>query len=763
MKEVSPSNYNESNNINNNISDLKIYPTSFSTKSIPNSVYNINTITKRSNLSNINNNITFKITEKECSDINSIVRKSVEKINDLLNSKEFNNRNFSKTLKRSSKNYFSNEKEKEKMKSKTLKESGVKTNFTFNINNFINVPNNKNENETINKKTERYEEEDELINKQTFSEKNKNLMNTKTKSNQKGNNFTNRSKNNNYGSNTNGHNNNASGKLFRNCVRKKKLFDDGGVNINYNNNINIVNFGDNKRKNIKNQKFETKEDKDKSITVNTKYKKYKGGNSGNVNYNYINDNYLVNKDKNMIQNNNNTLNNSIKNKKKEYNNNVLKYSISDDININNSKKDSKTNIVSLNDFAPNIININSLSDNKNINNFIMNNNKNNKLKSSISSKKYNLNNKSKSTKKNIKSREKDNNENKKVIFKSPIINNNYYLDEKDMKDLYCNNIENTENDKQGGTINEDDLKKYNNKKPLSKTMPLNNNNPINNQSLNINNTNNTNSNNSSNNKNKFSKTYSNKNKNKISTKLIPFDNLDDNDNYNDSLNNLEENIERLKSINKPLYKKDNMNYKKCGYSSDHLGHHYNNSIGSTQNMHKILNQIYSKEFPNKVKTNNIMKLMLFLNEYLINNNLLDDYYDIKNREKLDVFSKFLCDKISIDFPQEDDVNIDKMVNSAKKIQRMWRKKKIEKFIGKNSEENELKKMVINKYIRRAGFKVKKIIGLFNTLVEDFNNIGNDHEIEEMFYNIQQIIKRKLTSYEKNNLYKEYINSIIYTK
>ena len=219
MKEISPSNYNDGNKISNNISELKIYPTSFSTKSIPNSVYNINTITKKSNLSNINNNITFKITEKECSDINSIVRKSVEKINDLLNSKEFNNRNFSKTLKRSSKNYFSNEKENEKMKSKTIKDTGVKTNFTFNINNFINVPNNKNENEGINmnKKTERYEEEDELINEQTFSEKNK--INTKIKSNQKGYNYTNRSKN--YGSNTNGHNNNGSGKLFRNFVRKK--------------------------------------------------------------------------------------------------------------------------------------------------------------------------------------------------------------------------------------------------------------------------------------------------------------------------------------------------------------------------------------------------------------------------------------------------------------------------------------------------------------------------------------------------------------
>ena len=30
----------------------------------------------------------------------------------------------------------------------------------------------------------------------------------------------------------------------------------------------------------------------------------------------------------------------------------------------------------------------------------------------------------------------------------------------------------------------------------------------------------------------------------------------------------------------------------------------------------------------------------------------------------------------------------------------------------------------------------------------------------MFYNIQQVIKRKLSSYEKNLLYKDYINNII---
>ena len=70
---------------------------------------------------------------------------------------------------------------------------------------------------------------------------------------------------------------------------------------------------------------------------------------------------------------------------------------------------------------------------------------------------------------------------------------------------------------------------------------------------------------------------------------------------------------------------------------------------------------------------------------------------------------------------------------------------------------------MSKYVKKAGFKVKKILGLFNSLVEDFNNIGNQQEMEEMFYNIQQIIKRKLTPYEKNNLYKEYINTVIYSK
>ena len=705
MTDVSLSSYSNQNKDNNNITDLKIYPTSFPTKKISNTVYNINTIHKKTNSSNINSNITFKITEKECSDINSIVRKSVEKINDLLNSKEFNNNNFSKTFKRSSKNCFAEmlekerEKEKEKiLKSKTLKESGIKTNFTFNINNFINVPNDHGKNESINtnKKTERYEEEDEGHVEQVYSEKNIH-NNCKAKSNQKGSTFSNnnRIKNNNYiNYGTNRHNNE---KLFRNCVRKKKLFDDGMNinNINYNNNINIVNFT-NRPKNKKTKKIETKEDKDKSITVNIKNKR-------NDNRNYINDNFMVNKDK-ILSSNHNTLNNSIKTNTKDNNknNNLLKYSISEDINNSNNSKLStvqKNNIINLNNFAPNIININSLSDNKNLKNIIMNNNNNNKQNNNN---KPNINSLTKNNSKKSKEKEK-----RKIII-SP-------------------QKENTKNSKDN-----DDIKI---KKANSRTIPLNN--PINNNEM-------TNNNNSI--------------KSSFSNKII----IDTRKTNNDSLNNIIDiNNEKKITINRPALKKEpSNNIKKCGYSCDYLN---KNAYNYTENVHKVLNRLYSKEFPNKVRTNNMMKLMLFLNEYLINYNLLDDYYDINNRKKLDIFSKFLVEQVNVDYPQEDDVNIDKMVNSVKKIQRMWRKKKIEKFIGHNSEENELKKMIINKYIRKAGFKIKKIIGLFNSLVEDFNNIGNEQETEEMFYNIQQIIKKKLTPYEKNNLYKEYINSIIYMK
>ena len=118
------------------------------------------------------------------------------------------------------------------------------------------------------------------------------------------------------------------------------------------------------------------------------------------------------------------------------------------------------------------------------------------------------------------------------------------------------------------------------------------------------------------------------------------------------------------------------------------------------NNSQIMKQIYSKEFPQKIKTNDILKLMLFLNEYLINNNFLDDYYIKSNRKILDEYSKFLADKININYPNESDIICDDFINKTKIIQRNWRKIKIKKYmeINKYEEEKEIKKMVMNNYI-----------------------------------------------------------------
>ena len=617
--------------------EIKEFPNSYSTKEITNSsshnYYNINTLNRKN---------VFKISEKECSDINSLVRKSVEKINDLLNSQEFNNKKIQKSTK--------------------TKEKPIKTNnFTFNINNFINVPNN-NKNESSTKKKERYDDlEDDfwITNNITSNESNNIKSNQKRKNNEKI-----KNRNINYGTNIhNSHNSNE--KFYRNSVRRKKLFEENinmQFNKNMNNNINIVNFNKNK-KNQKKVKTSKETEKDKSITVNTKYKKY------NSSEEYLNNPNRI------------SLNESIKNKNKENQtnninaNNILKYSISDDINSNpnNNKK-----------FRPNIISINSLSDHRKINNFIFNNDINNTKKENINK---------------IKARKYIN----KKYYKSP------------------NNIDNNYK----GFLNKEEKNNMNKNKS---------------------------------NNNIFQKSNSNNLNEKNIIHNIPFNkNL-----LNNDLNDF------TRTIHKKIIKKENtavdLNIKKkCGYSCEHRYYNNYNSHYNNQNTHKILNKIYYKDFPNKIRTNTIMKLMLFMNEYLIANNLLDDYYDIINQKKLDNFSKYISKQFNVDFPQQDDVNMDQMVNSIKKIQRFWRKKKMENFLKQKNkiEENELKKMVLNKYIKKAGFKIKKIIGLFNSMVECFDLIENEKEIEEMFYNVQQVIKRKLTPYEKNLLYKEYINNIIY--
>ena len=190
------------------------------------------------------------------------------------------------------------------------------------------------------------------------------------------------------------------------------------------------------------------------------------------------------------------------------------------------------------------------------------------------------------------------------------------------------------------------------------------------------------------------------------------------------------------------------------------------SVRSNSRMfHQVLNTFYGKEFPNKINTNEILKLMLFLNEYLINNNLLSDYYLSENKKILNDYSNYIASKIQVDFPEEHDIVVDPSIKCIKKIQRKWRKRKIEKYLEKNKkdEKNELKQMIVNKYIKKSGYKIKKILGLFNTVVENFDNIHRQTDINELFYQIQKLAHDKLTECEKNILYKEFINSVILQK
>ena len=165
--------------------------------------------------------------------------------------------------------------------------------------------------------------------------------------------------------------------------------------------------------------------------------------------------------------------------------------------------------------------------------------------------------------------------------------------------------------------------------------------------------------------------------------------------------------------------------------------------------------------------------MLFLNEYIINNNLLDDYYIEKNRKILDDYSKFLITKINFNnYPQETDIacDNDNLVNKTKIIQRNWRKIKVEKFLEdkKLIQENELKKMVMNNYIEKAGYQIKKFFGIFHNLIEQFTFMEkkNDSNIKEnnlnrSFYLVKKIMMNNLTNLEKNELYKDYINKVIF--
>ena len=256
----------------------------------------------------------------------------------------------------------------------------------------------------------------------------------------------------------------------------------------------------------------------------------------------------------------------------------------------------------------------------------------------------------------------------------------------------------------------------------------------------------------SDNKLKISKKYNNKNNKETSTIFLNLESKGLSRNINSYVSSISNNCKKGNKILNLIEKKNLFN------SS-------NKKVAELErnNMRKTLKKIYDTPFPNKVATNDVLKLFLLLNEYIINNNLLSDYNFNNNKDLLNKLSELLSNYSFINYPKEYDINIDTYIKSVKAIQRAWRKKKVKQFLGGNEEIHELKKIMVNKYITKVGYKMKKIFGLFHSMIEDFNNIENSDDINRMFYYVKNLIKRDLTIYEKNLIYKEFINNFLNLK
>jgi hypothetical protein len=328
--------------------------------------------------------------------------------------------------------------------------------------------------------------------------------------------------------------------------------------------------------------------------------------------------------------------------------------------------------------------------------------------------------------------------------------------------------------------------------------------------------------------NKFSKTLKLKNdnnslpkdtslgtKNNSNNDLIDINlniNTEDN-NENDKKDKKEENnlVSPLANNNHKFKKRTN-SAKEETTDTSYKNKFFNEKIKKIKkvNENNIINKSNSKQINvkiDKIKIKDYMRMMLMLNEYIINNNLFEDYSNPESKKILDSYNLFLTNNININYESKIEVkndkidkkeysdkavkendkndkdnkelsdikedktnkenkpnNDDKIIKATIIIQRSWRKSKIEKYLINNfiEEEDELRKMMLNNMIDKSKNKEIKIIDIFNNVINSFKQIyKNIDEVEKVFYYIQKIIQRKLNVYEKNLLYKEYINKIIY--
>ena len=286
--------------------------------------------------------------------------------------------------------------------------------------------------------------------------------------------------------------------------------------------------------------------------------------------------------------------------------------------------------------------------------------------------------------------------------------------------------------------------------------------------------------------NSIQKDINSRKKNNSNSMLIDINFNINSDNNNSNINNIDTKTNKehnkLFSIGKHLNKgeKREISINDPGRNGDEYLNNLNNKKYLNENKNKknisknenniIINNknsISTKKNTEKIKTQDFMKSLLILNEFLISNNLFEDYSTIQNKKMINDLSLFLSNNIKNTYnTKQNKIKDNKMNVAAVKIQRKWRKIKIEKYLINNfmEEDYELKKMLINDYIQKSKIRNNKIMETFYNIINNCKLIYNNIEdIDKIFDKIQKVIQRKLTINEENLLYKEYINKVICKK
>ena len=141
---------------------------------------------------------------------------------------------------------------------------------------------------------------------------------------------------------------------------------------------------------------------------------------------------------------------------------------------------------------------------------------------------------------------------------------------------------------------------------------------------------------------------------------------------------------------------------------------------------KFINIDYPNKKFEKISTQNFLKMMLMLNQYLINNNLIDDYSKPDNKKILDEFSNFLNKNIKKE--NNNQRNKGRKENDCdKNISGL----KTERIIKKDNNLNEkinsdVKNNQTNYSKNKCASKNLKLDSLFNNIINKYNLISENN-------------------------------------